>query len=97
VPVSFIRPLTTDVRIWAEGGGHPLEHYVVMLQLRIEGQWQTIQLLDNVHGPHDLHRYTGNQKQAAELFMDGPARVVMPRAIAYLISNWEQIVSSWED
>jgi len=37
-----------------------------MLQLRIEGKWQTIRLFDNAHGDHDMHRYTGSEKQPAE-------------------------------
>jgi hypothetical protein len=95
--ISFIRSLTEEARILAEGEGEPLQRYAVMLQLRIDGRWQTIQLLDNAHDRHDLHRYTGSQKQVAEHFMDGPARAVMPQAIAYLASNWEQIARSWED
>lgn len=52
----FIRPLSANVRILVELDGRPMEHYAVMLQLRIEGEWQTIRLLDNAHGDHDMHR-----------------------------------------
>lgn len=93
----FIRPLAEDAQILVEVEGRPVSRYAVMLQLRINDRWQTIQLLDNAHGDHDLHRYTGDQKQAAEHFMDGPVSTVIPTAIAYLISNWERIVSSWEN
>lgn len=92
----FIRPLAENARILVEREGRPVEQYAVMLQLRIYDRWQTVQLLDNAHGHHDLHRYTGDKKQAAEHFMDGPVSVVMPAAIAHLISNWERIASLWE-
>ncbi len=62
----FIRPLSANARILVELDGRPMEHYAVMLQLRIEGEWQTIRLLDNAHGDHDMHRYTGAEKQTAE-------------------------------
>lgn len=45
-----------------------MERYAVMLQLRIEGKWQTIRLLDNAHGDHDMHRYTGSEKQPGSGF-----------------------------
>jgi len=54
-----------------------------MLQLRMEGGWQTIRLLDNAHGDHDMHRYTGHAKEVA------------PKAILYLIDHWEAIAESW--
>jgi hypothetical protein len=55
----FIRPLAADARVLVELEGRPLERYAVMVQLRIKGRWQTIRLLDNAHGDHDMHRYTG--------------------------------------
>jgi len=92
----FIRPLAENARILVEREGKPVQHYAVMLQLRAEGVWQTIHLLDNAHGQHDLHRYTGREKQPAERFADGSVRQVMPKAIGYLISNWKGIARSWE-
>lgn len=74
-----------------------MERYAVMLQLRIEGKWQTIRLLDNAHGDHDMHRYTGVEKQPAERFSDGAANEVAPEAIRYLIDHWEAIVESWKN
>jgi hypothetical protein len=62
----FIRPLGPDARAMVELEGRPLERYAVMLQLRIDGRWQTVRLLDNAHGHHDMHRYTGSEKQPAE-------------------------------
>jgi hypothetical protein len=91
----FIRPLAADARILVERDDRPLERYAVMLQVRIDGRWQTIRLLDNAHGEHDMHRYTGTEKQAAEWFADGPVRKVLPQAIHYLISNWEAIEREW--
>jgi len=93
---SFIRPLPHNARILVEWEGQPVKRYAVMLQLRIEDAWQNIHLFDNAHGQHDSHRYTGSEKQAAEKFVDGSVRKVMPQAIAYLISNWEDIARSWE-
>jgi len=92
----FVRPLAENARILVEWEGRPLERYAVMLQVHIEGTWQTIHLLDNAHGQHDVHRYTGSEKQPAERFADGSARKVIPQAIAYLISNWEGIARSWQ-
>jgi len=73
-----------------------MERYAVMLQLRIEGKWQTIRLLDNAHGDHDMHRYTGSEKQPAERFSDGSASEVAPKAIRHLIDHWEAIAESWK-
>lgn len=92
----FVRPLAENARVLVEWEGSPIQRYAVMLQLNIEGTWQTIHLLDNAHGQHDVHRYTGSEKQSAERFADGSAREVMPQAIAYLISNWKGIARSWE-
>lgn len=92
----FVRPLANNARILVECEGRPLRRYAVMLQLHVECTWQTIHLLDNAHGQHDVHRYTGPEKQPAERFADGSIRKVMPQAIAYLISNWEGIAKSWE-
>ena len=94
--MDSLRPLAENARILVEREGKPVRRYAVMLQLRIEGAWQTIHLLDNAHSQHDMHSYTGLRKQAAEWFADGSARQVMPQAIAYLISEWRDIVRSWE-
>lgn len=91
----FIRWLDTDARILVYLEGRPMERYAVMLQLRIEGKWQTIRLLDNVHGDHDMHRYTGSEKQPAERFSEGAVNEVAPKAIRYLIDHWEAIAESW--
>jgi hypothetical protein len=92
---SFDRLLAPDVRIQAEGEGRPLERYAVTLQVRIEGRWRTVRLLDNAHGEHEMHRYTGTEKQAAERFAHGSVREVAPQAIDYLESNWEEIARAW--
>lgn len=52
----FIRPLAADARVLVELDGRPLERYAATLQLRVEGDWQTIRLLDNAHGDHDMPR-----------------------------------------
>ncbi len=92
----FVRPLSPDARILIELEGRPLERYAVMLQLRIEGRWQTIRLLDNAHGDHDMHRYTGPEKQPAERFAEGTVNQVVPIAIRYLIDHWEAIARTWK-
>jgi hypothetical protein len=92
----FIRPLAKDARVLVELEGRPLERYAIMLQLRIEGRWQTIRLLDNAHGDHDMHRYTDSEKQPAERFAEGQANKVAPKAIRYLIDHWEAIAESWK-
>jgi hypothetical protein len=86
----FARPLSSDARVLVELEGHPLGRYAIMIQLRIEGRWQqTIRLLDNVHGDHDMHRYAGAEKQPAERFADGTVSEIAPMAIRYLIDHWE--------
>jgi hypothetical protein len=92
----FIRPLAGDARVLVELEGRPLERYAVMLQLWIEGRWQTIRLLDNAHGDHDMHRYTGAEKQPAERFTEGSVNEVAPMAIGYLIEHWEAVAESWK-
>ena len=93
----FIRPLSADTRILVEMEGRPLELYAIMLQLRIEGRWQTIRLFDNAHGYHDMHRYTGAEKHPAERFSEGTVNEVAPMAIRYLIEHWEAIAESWRN
>ncbi len=73
-----------------------MKAYAVMLQIRIDDRWQTIRLIDNAHGEHDMHRYTGSEKLAAERFADGYVREVVPMAIRYLITNWEAIAREWQ-
>jgi hypothetical protein len=92
----FIRPLSRDARILIEFEGQPLQRYAIMLQLRIEGRWQTVRLLDNAHGDHDMHRYTGGEKQPAERFAKGSVNEVAPQAISYLIDHWKAIAESWK-
>ena len=94
----FTRPVDEDARILVDLEGRPMERYAVMLQLLIEGKWQTICLFDNAHGDHDMHRYTGSEKQPAEPFEKGEAKDVAPRAIRYfsLIDHWEAIAESWK-
>lgn len=91
----FTRGLADNSRILVEFEGRPLERYAIMLQLLIEGKWQTIRLFDNVHGDHDMHRYTGSEKQSAERFAEGSVNEVAPQAIDYLIEHWEAIADSW--
>lgn len=92
----FIRWLSADARILVDLEGRPMERYAVMLQLRVEGNWQNIRLLDNAHGDHDMHRYTGAEKQPAERFSEGAVNEVVPQAIRYLIDHWEAIAESWK-
>lgn len=92
----FTRQLAADARILVDLEGRPMERYAVMLQLKIEGRWQTIRLLDNTHGEHDMHRYTGSEKQSAERFSEGAVNEVAPEAIRYLIDHWEAIAESWK-
>jgi hypothetical protein len=92
----FIRPLSDDARILIEFEGRPLERYAIMLQLLIEDRWQTVRLFDNAHGDHDMHRYTGAEKQPAERFAEGAINEVAPQAINYLIDHWKAIAESWK-
>lgn len=92
----FIRWLSADAHVLVDLEGRPMERYAIMLQLRIDGKWQTICLLDNAHGDHDLHRYTGFEKQPAERFAEGSANEVAPKAIRYLVDHWEAIARSWK-
>ena len=93
---SFIRVLALDARVLVELEGRPLARYAVMLQLRVEGDWQTIRLLDNAHDQHDMHRYTGTEKQPAERFAEGPVNEIVPAAIRHLTEHWEAIAGSWK-
>jgi hypothetical protein len=92
----FIRQLSADARILVDLDGRPMGRYAVMLQLRIDGKWQTIRLLDNAHGDHDMHRYTGSKKLPAERFSEGAVNEVAPEAIRHLIDHWEAIAESWK-
>lgn len=92
----FTRPLAANARVLVELDGRPLERYAIMLQLRVGGAWQTVRLLDNAHGDHDMHRYTGAEKQSAERFAEGTTSEVAPMAIRYLIDHWEAIAESWK-
>jgi len=91
----FTRGLADNARILVEFEGRPLERYAIMLQLQIDGRWQTIRLFDNAHGDHDMHRYTGSEKQPAERFAEGAVNEIAPQAIDYLIEHWEAIADSW--
>jgi hypothetical protein len=96
VTEPFIRPLAPEARLLVELEGRPLQRYAVMLQLRADGRWQTIRLLDNAHGDHHMHRYTGSEKQPAERFAEGSVNEIAPMAIRYLIDHWEAIAESWK-
>ena len=93
---SWVRPLTSDVRIYVAVQGRPLRRYAVTLQVLVGLNWQTIFLCDNAHGSHDMHRYTGETKQPAERFMEGEPRDVLPAAIAFLVRNSAAILESWK-
>jgi hypothetical protein len=88
--------LDIDVRVHVERGGQPLEEYAVMLQVENAGEWSTIRLYDNAHGTHDMHRYTGGEKQAAEVFHHGEPREACPAAILELKEHWQAIVEGHE-
>jgi len=92
----FIRWISADTRILVDLEGRPMERYAVMLQLRIDGKWQTIRLFDNAHGDYDMHRYTGSEKQPAERFSVGAVNEAVPQAIRYLVDHWEAIAESWK-
>lgn len=93
---SWVRPLAELVRVYVEVQGRPPCRYAVTLQVRSESGWQTILLFDNAHGGHDMHRYNRSTKEAAEPFMEGNPRDVLPAAIAFLVNHWEAIVESWK-
>lgn len=93
---TIIRPIAPDTRIQIEFEGRPLDLYAIMLQISGDDGWRTVCLLDNAHGHHDLHRYNGREKQAAERFAEGPVNLVAPMAISYLLENWEAIVRMWK-
>lgn len=93
---DWVRPLAEHARIYVEVQGRPLNRYAVMLQIESTAGWQTIFLLDNAHGRHDMHGYTGDAKQPAERFMAGEPGEVLPAAIRYLVNHWEAILESWK-
>ena len=92
----FMKTLAGDARVLVELEGRPLERYAVMLQVRIEGRRQTIRLLDNAHGDHDMHRYAGSETQPAERFAEGSVNELAPMAIRHLVEHWEVIAEAWK-
>jgi hypothetical protein len=92
---AWVRPLSARSRLYVETENRPFDRYVVALQVLDRGRWQTIRLIDNAHGGHDMHKYTGDVKQPAERFMEGTRREVLPQAIRYLAEHWEAIAESW--
>lgn len=94
--MNFTRPLATGVRIVVDTDeNRPFDRYAVMLQVRVEKGWKTIRLFDNAHGQHDLHGYTGFEKQPATRFKQGTPQEVMPAAIDHLVDHWEAIIRTW--
>jgi hypothetical protein len=67
----------------------------VALRFLGEGGWRTVRLLENAHGQHDVHRYTGDVKQPAERFLEGTPQEAFPQAIRYLAQHWEAIAQPW--
>ena len=89
--------LDADVRVHVERDGQPLDQYAVMLQVEADGEWRTVRLYDNAHGNHDVHRYSGGEKQPAETFHYGEPREACPAAILELKDQWQAIVEGHED
>jgi len=95
--MNFSRLLASDARVLVETDeGRPFERYAVMLQVRAGEGWTTILLFDNAHGQHDLHRYTGSEKQPAVRFLEGTPQEVVPAAVRHLVDRWEAIVRTWK-
>jgi hypothetical protein len=85
---------TTRVRVVADGV--PVHTYAAVLEVLVDERWTAVRLIDNAHGRHEMHKYTGKEKQVAEPFMDGDVRDVMPKAIAFLQEHSEGIVRTWK-
>lgn len=95
----FEQTLSADTRIYVEYRNYPIFEYAVMLQIKtLEDRWQTIRLFDNAHGTNEMHRYTGARKRLAEPFMeDRASNEAMPRAIAYLEDNCQEVRQAWRN
>jgi hypothetical protein len=93
---EWVVPLEREgARILVRHGGQPVTRYAAMLQILRDRQWRTIRLIDNAHGEHHMHRYTGEFKQDAVAFGVGDPRDVLPKAVAYLVRASGSIIESW--
>jgi hypothetical protein len=92
-------PVTIDLseraRILFRSGGRPIDHYAVMLQVEIDGEWHTVRLIDNHLDQHHMHRYDGHQKGGPEHFAHGTVNEVIPQAIRYMRDHFQPIIDSW--
>lgn len=93
----FVRILPNGTaRVLVRTGGRPIEHYAVMLQVIIDGEWATVRLIDNHLDQHHMHRYHGEVKDDPERFAHGAVNEVIPQAIRYLSDHHEAIIRSWQ-
>jgi transposase len=90
----FTRGLADGARILGEFEGRPLQRYGSCSSSKSRGVSKQF-VFDNAHGDHDMHRYTGSEKQPAERFAEGAVNEIAPQAIDYLIDHWEAIADSW--
>lgn len=70
--------------------------YSVVLRV-MQGRWRTVRSYDNVHGPHEMHRYNRDgTKHAGEECFSGAAEAAMNAALDALVANFEGIIQSWQ-
>jgi hypothetical protein len=90
------RLIDANTRVLVRHDGRPITRYAVMLQVRRDGKWLTIRLVDNAHGPHHMHRFDGPTKLEGVPFAWGHTVDVIPEAIDYMLTAWRAIIEGWE-
>jgi hypothetical protein len=93
---EWIRLIDMTTRVLIRYEGRPITTYAVMLQVRRDGKWLTIRLVDNAHGHHHMHRFDGPTKLEGVPFAQGNTVDVIPEAIGFMLEAWPSIVEGWE-
>ena len=70
--------------------------YSVTLVAWIEERWETIRVFDNVHGRHEMHRYTrSGGKQSGILVYHGENGAAMRAAKDWIENSYERMIEGW--
>lgn len=70
--------------------------YRLVLLVWEDEQWQTVRLWDNVHGRHEMHRYTREgEKQDAVIVHHGSPNDAYQAAREAVIIGWREMVEAW--